>query len=941
MRLPRLLLFAFLSMLLPLVTSAQTPSTDLNSRLPFDPNVRTGKLPNGLTYYIRHNGKPEHRAELRLAIHAGSVLEDDDQQGLAHLNEHMSFNGTVEFPHNTLESFLEEHGARFGADLNAYTSFDETVYQESLPTDQGNVLDSGIDILGEWAHNNTFDSVEVEKERGVVGEEWRMGLGAFKRIQDKQFPIILAGSQYAVRNTIGLKPVIDTAHQSTIKRFYHDWYRPDLMAVVVVGDFDVDQMEQKVKALFTPLTNPPNERPRTEFPVPPHADTYVAINTDKEMPITIFSMEFERPGNDEITVADYRNDNLVTGLYEQMLNARIQEAIEKGEAPLTQAGVQDGEFVGSLKAFTVFALLSQDSIEAGISAVLRQVYRAEQSGFTPGELERAKKTLLSGMEKQWEERDKTKNTNFVDEYVRNFLQKEPAPGIDYEYELYKQYVPSITLEEVNALSPTLMENASPVIAFEGPESKDFTPPTKDQLMGILNKVKGEHFAAYDDKTTNAPLLAAAPKPGKIIDEKKTAATGVTVWQLSNGARVVLKPTDFKDDEILFHAVAPGGRSNAPDAEYESAQNGDNIVENSGLAGFDATTIKKMLAGKEVGVSSSISMLREDLDGHSTKKDLETMFQLAYLYMTQPRYDSSASATWISHQKAFLQNMGKMPEQAYSDTLQVTMAQYNYRSRPQTEETLNEIDPPKAYNYYKQLFSDASGFTFYFVGNIDPKTLRPMVEEYLASLPSTNQHKTWKDVGINPPKGMIVKKVYKGEAQKSVVSIIFTGKKAFSRENRFKLSAMSQALEIKLREDIREDKSGVYYVRVAPSFQKIPHEQYQITINFGCDPTRVDELVAEVMKQIDTITTQPIEATYVERVQKIGKNELEVNLKDNKYWMSTLQDRYWNDIDPSTITLADGNMLYDSLTPQDIFETAKDYFDRKNCVEVILYPEKKS
>jgi len=422
MRLHRFFFFALLSILLPRVTSAQTPSTDLNSKLPFDPNVRTGKLPNGLTYYIRHNGKPENRAELRLAVHAGSVLEDDDQQGLAHLNEHMSFNGTTKYPHNTLESFLEEHGARFGADLNAYTSFDETVYQESLPTDQGKVLDSGIDILGEWAHNNTFDSVEVEKERGVVGEEWRMGLGAFKRIQDKQFPVILAGSQYAVRNTIGLKPVIDTAHQSTIKRFYHDWYRPDLMAVVVVGDFNVDQMEQKVKALFTPLKNPPNERPRTEFPIPPHSDTYVAVTTDKEMPLTIFSMEFERPGADEVTVADYRYNNLVTGLYDEMLNARIQEAIEKGEAPLTQGGVRDGAFLGHLKAFSIFALLSQDSINAGITAVLSQVYRAEKTGFTPSELERAKKSLLSSIEKQWEERDKTKNINFAQEYVSNFLE---------------------------------------------------------------------------------------------------------------------------------------------------------------------------------------------------------------------------------------------------------------------------------------------------------------------------------------------------------------------------------------------------------------------------------------------------------------------------------------------------------------------------------------
>ncbi|HZK76737.1 MAG TPA: insulinase family protein, partial [Candidatus Kapabacteria bacterium] len=767
------------------------------------------------------------------------------------------------------------------------------------------------------------------------------GLGAFKRIQDKQFPVILAGSQYAKRNTIGLKAVIDTAHQSTIKRFYYDWYRPDLMAVIAVGDFDVDKMEQKIKALFTPLTNPPNERPRTEFPIPPHTDTYVAVNTDKEMPLTIFSMLFERPAIDETKVADYRRDFLVTGLYDQMLNARIQEAIEKGEAPLTNAGVRDGAFLGHLKAFTIFALLSQDSVQAGVTAVLSQVYRAEKTGFTSGELDRAKKTLLSQSETQWKERDKTKSGNFVEEYVRNFLEKEPSPGIDCEYELTKQYVPGITLDEVNALSPKLMENASPVVMFEGPDSKGFTPPTKEELMSILDKVKNEHFTAYEDKTSIAPLLASAPKPGKIIGEKKIASIGVTVWQLSNGARVVLKPTDFKDDEILFHAVAPGGSSTVSDADYESAQNGDNIVENSGLAGFDATTLKKMLAGKEVEVTANITALQSSLDGHSTKKDLETMFQLAYLSMTAPRYDSTASASWIAHQKAFLQNLNKMPEFAYQDTLALTMAQHHFRARPETPELLDEINPPKAYDYYKKLYSDASGFTFYFVGNIDLTTLRPLVEEYLASLPSTNQHTSWKDVGIYPPSGMIVKNVYTGEAPKSVVTIIFSGKKEFSREKRFMLAAMSQALEIKLREDIREDKSGVYYVRVYSSLQKIPHNEYKITINFGCDPARVDELVGEVMKQLDTLTSKPIEATYVERVQKIGKNELEVNLRENKYWMTSLEDRYWNGIDPSTITLADGNKLYDSLTPKDIFQTAKEYFNRKNCVEVILYPEKKS
>jgi zinc protease len=926
-------LLGFICAVQPLAAFAQS----LDTKLPFDSEVRTGKLPNGLTYYIRHNSYPEHRAELRLVIHAGSVLEDADQQGLAHLNEHMCFNGTAKYPHNSLESFLEEHGARFGADLNASTSFDETIYKESLPTDQGTVLDSGIDILAEWAHNVSFDSAEVEKERGVVGEEWRMGRGAFERIYNKQAPIIFAGSQYGNRNPIGLKAVIDTAYRSTVMRFYHDWYRPDLMAVVVVGDFDAGQMEQKIKSLFAPLTNPTNERPRTEYPIPPHQETLVAVNTDKEMPQTIFSMMFVRQKEDETTVAGYRETELVTGLYNQMLNDRIQEAIQKGEAPFAYAGAGDGGFIGHFNAFNIFALLRQDSIQSGVKSVLAQVYRVKETGFTQTELDRAKKALLSQMEKTWNERAKTKNTDFVREYISNFTENEPSPGIDYEYTLYKQYVPGISLAEVNALSPKLLDHASPVMTFEGPENSSFTPPTKEELLGALSSVEHEHLAAYKDNVSNARLLAKIPTPGKITSEKKLASIGVTIWQLSNGARVVFKPTDFKDDEILFHATAPGGSSTAPDVDYLSAQMSDNIVENSGLASFDATSIKKMLAGKEVEVSPYVSSLQQGLSGHSTKRDVETLFQLTHLYMSEPRYDSTASAAFITREKAMLQNMHKMPEMAYNDSLQVTMAQHHYRARPQTAESMDEVNTPKAYDYYKKLFSDASGFTFFFVGNIDVKTLRPLVEEYLASLPSSNQHTTWRDVGMHPPKGVIVKNVYSGTEPKSVVSMIYTGHKQFSRENRFRLSAMAQAFQMVLLDDIREDKSGVYYVRVSPSFSKYPHDEYRITINFGCNPARVDELVAEVRKQLDTLTMRPLTGTYVERVHKILTNELQVNLRENKYWMSELQDAFWNDLDPTAIP--ESSSLIDTITPQSVYETAKDYFDSNNCVQVVLYPEK--
>ncbi len=610
-------------MLLPAAVFAQQggqpSSLELTAPIPVDAAVRTGTLPNGLRYYIRRNSYPEHRAELRLVIHAGSILEDPDQQGLAHLTEHMCFNGTTEFPHNTLETFLEEHGARFGADLNAQTGFDETIYKETLPTDQNHVLDTGVDILAQWAHAVTFDSTEFEKERGVVREEWRMGRGAFERIFRHQAPIIYANSRYADRLPIGLKAIIDTAHRSTILRFYHDWYRPDLMAVVIVGDFDVDSMVREVNEVFSPLTNPPNERPRTEYTVPSHEPTFVAVDTDAEMPVTIFTMSFQRPYKAEKTVADFRKQ-LVTNLYDEMLNARIEEAIQKGQAPLSFAGAQDGSDLGHLRTFNIFAMLQQDSVDAGVKDALGQVFRAEQTGFNASELDRARKSLLAKEEKAWNERDKTKSAQLVGAYISNFTDQTPMPGIENAYAMSKLLLPGITLEEVNARSAQLMQNASPVMTFEGPSAKHFVPPSSDQLLAILNDAKRAHYAAYVDKTSNAPLVAHAPKPGTIIKETALAPIGVTVWQLSNGARVVFKPTNFKDDEILFDAVAPGGSSIVSNSDYVSAENGDNIVTNSGVANFDAPTLQKMLAGKEVGVTPDIEMYKSELQGHSTKKE---------------------------------------------------------------------------------------------------------------------------------------------------------------------------------------------------------------------------------------------------------------------------------------------------------------------------------
>ncbi|MDP4198714.1 MAG: insulinase family protein [Bacteroidota bacterium] len=935
MKKPTLLFGILLSVVLSGITHAQSASMALTDTLPLNPKVHAGVLANGLHYYILQNGKPEHRLEARLVVRAGSILEDDDQQGLAHLNEHMAFNGTKKFPHNALPSFLEAHGIRFGAHLNAYTSYDETVYMLELPTDKPTLVDTGIDILAEWAHNLLFDSLEVEKERGVVGEEWRLGLGANQRIGDKELPVVMYGSRFADRKTIGKKEIIDTAHQNRISQFYKDWYRPDLMSVVVVGDFDPAAMEARIKSEFGGMTNPNPERPRTEYEIPPHSETLVAVNTDKEMTNSRVRVHFMHPGHDELVVSDYRT-HLVGQLYDQMFAERLSDMIQQGGLPLTGAYAYDTRQTPAMRDYVIIGSLKPDSIGQGVSGLLREVYRAKQTGFAQTELDRVKKNMMSGIEGAYKEREKTNSSVYAGELVRHVLDRESAPGITYEYELTKQYLPGITLAEVNAAGQARFEHASTVLTYAGPANTTATP-TEAMLRSALHDAQTAPLAAYVDNASNMPLIATKPKPGKIVSESRIAEIGVTEWKLSNGARVILKPTDFKDDEILFRAIAPGGTSLASDANALDAALGTMVATAGGLGKLDEISLQKQLAGKELRLNPFASDVAHGLTGESSRKDIETLFQLAYLYESAPRFDSAMAAGAISRTAAMYQNRGKNPQAAFMDTIQVTMSQYNARDLPLTAERLKDVNIRKSFDYYRERFEDGGNFTYFMVGSFSEKEIRPFVEEYLASVPSRAKHETWRDNGIEPPAGVIKKTVRKGMAQKSSVQIIFTGPFHYTRSNRTKLSVMTQSLAIKLREDLREDKSGVYGIGVRGTPSKYPKERYQLTISFGCDPKRADELIAEVMKQIDTITTRGIDPIYLSNVKETSKTEYETQIKENDYWLNHLVTwaRYGDD--PKAILGVKSEI--DAITQDDVFQAAKQYLNTKHYVQVVLYPEK--
>lgn len=904
--------------------------------LPTDSAVIIGKLDNGLTYYIRENKKPEKRAELRLVVKAGSILEDDDQQGLAHFVEHMAFNGTKSFPKTAIVDFLEKSGVRFGADLNAGTSFDETTYFLQVPTDSQAVMRTGFQILEEWAHAVTFDDKEIDRERGVIREEWRLGRGAEERVARQHYPFEFYKSRYAERIPIGKIGIIDSGSHDAIRRFYRDWYRPDLMAVIAVGDFDKSDVEKLIVEHFSGLKNPTNERERVKYSIPDHNKILVSIATDKELSRTSVDVMYLKDAHDTKTAADYRRD-IISSLYDQMFNARISELLQKPNPPFIYGGGGDGRFFGDRQAYSLGAGVGDTAILSGFNALMTEAYRVKEFGFTSSELERQKTESLRWMEKAYDERDKTESRQFVYEYQRNFTDNEEIPGIGVELALYKQFLPGITIEEVNKLTSERMTNGNSVVLISAPRKDSVNLPSETEVLSVVNGERSKKILAYVDSVSSEPLISQIPIPGKVVEEKKIPSLGVTEWKLSNGAKVVLKPTDFKNDEILFSAYSPGGTSLVDDSDYLSAVAATTIIGQSGVSSFDAITLQKKLAGKVVSVSPRILDLSEGFNGSSSPKDVESMFQLIYLYGTTPRRDTAAFSAYMTRWKEYLQNMSANPQVIFGDTVRVTLANYHFRARPITSSLLNEVKFENAFSAYKTRFADFSDFTFFLVGSFQIDSIKTLVEKYIASLPSLNRGEKWKDVGIEPPKGVIAKEVHKGIEPKSTVNLTFTGTSEWSEQNRYDFNAMKEVLDIKLREVLRQDEGGTYGVGVYGSTILYPRPEYNLTLSWGCSPDRVDELVKKALIQIDSLKLKEPDSIYVEKVKEIDRRTYEVNMKRNNFWLSSLYSYYSHDENPEMIL--NYPKLVDGLRGSAIQSAVKKYFNMNNYVKIVLYPEK--
>ncbi len=904
--------------------------------LPVDPDVIIGKLPNGLTYYIRKNAEPKNRAELYLVNKAGSVLETDPQRGLAHFTEHMAFNGTRDFPKNELVNYLQKSGVKFGADLNAYTSFNETVYQLPVPTDSAKMFEKAFDILSNWAGYVTFDPKEIDDERGVVLEEERLrGKNAQERLQNQILPVLLNNSRYAERLPIGKEDILKTFKPETIKSFYHDWYRPDLQAVVAVGDFDPKRVEQLIKDNFSELKNPANEKSRTKYIVPATPGTKVKIATDKEFPYTLCEIVVRHPGTTVQTKADYLQSMRVN-LFNEMLNQRLSELTKQANPPFLFGRASYGGFLGHEDAFTSIAVAKPGELEKAIKAVVAEAERARKFGFTQTEFDRAKQDALTQMESGYKERDKTKSVNFVREYQQNFLEGEAIPGIAWEYNFFKENIDKIKLSEINALAGKYISDQNRAVIVEAPEKEKDKLPNEKTLLEWISSA-GKSVIAYVDNVSNKPLLAKEPAPGKIVSEKKDTAIVTTTLTLSNGVKVILKPTAFKNDEILINGYHFGGTSLASDADFTSADMADNVIGNSGLADFNEIQLGKMLSGKNVHISPNITETTEGINGSSSPKDLETALQLVYLYFTQPRKDADIWQSSMTQTKSILANRSLDPTSVFQDTVSAVLSNHNFRRMVPSTERLNNASLDKAYGFYKGRYADANGFTFTLVGSFDADKIKPLLEKYLGSLPSGKGDETYKNLGIHIPAGQLTKEVHKGIGDKSSVRLVFSGDYDFNADNNLQVDALNEILNIKLIERLREKEGGVYAPGVGANFVKVPNQRYSIIVQFGCAPANVEKLINATMEEINKIKQNGPEAVDIQKFVAEESRSTEVQLKENSFWAAHLAASSQNGEDPDAVLhhIKDLN----KVTVQSVKDAANKYLSGNNLIKLILLPEK--
>ncbi|MRG47674.1 insulinase family protein [Chitinophaga sp. SYP-B3965] len=897
--------------------------------VPLDAAVKVGKLPNGFTYYIRKNAVPEKRAVLYLANNVGSILETDAQQGLAHFLEHMAFNGTKHFPKNELVSYLQKAGVRFGADLNASTSFDETIYQLPVSTEDKTLFRNALQIMRDWAQDITLDGEEIDKERGVILEEKRQRLGSAQRIQDKTMPLWVNQSRYANRLPIGTEEVLKNFSHEEIRKFYEDWYRPDLQALIVVGDVNVAATEKAIISLFSNMKLPPHPKKREEYTIPLSGKNQFLMVNDPEVATMRMEVMVKHPAMEMKTVVDLR-EALKRTLFGMMMANRFNEIVQKPDAPFLNASSSIGQMMGDLDAFSGRVILKPGGAEKGIKAFWMELERVKQYGFTASELKRAGINYMSTIENAYKERDKTPSEGFVREYVQHFLHGVGSPGVVYEYELYKKIIAELGTDEMNQLAKKYITDTNrDIIIVADDKQKDSLP-----VMQWLQSV-GPVTAYEDKKVTRTTLLDQAPKAGTITSEKVLKEVGATELVLSNGVKVVLKPTEFKKDEIVFNAFSPGGLSLVSDADFYSARMASSLVSASGVSDMTLQELRNLLTGKTVSVGAFIDETTEGISGAASREDLETALQLVYLYFTKPRKDPVAFSNMVEQLRISYSNADQSPGTIFRDTLSAVLGDHHFRKMKMPPEKLDMLDADKALQIYKDRFADASDFTFTFVGSFDVAAIKPLLEKYLGSLPAIQRKETAKDLQLNYPQGRIVRKVIKGKEQQAVVMLAFGGAFEYEKATSDQMRALASILTIRLIERLREQEGGVYNARASVNIRKLPAGEYTFLVNFICDPRNVEPLILSVNSEIMKLKMEGAAEEDLTKYKAGEKSGLDRVMKENSFWLSYLSGKFINGEEPEMPEVRNRMKL---ITPQSLQQTAVKYFNNANYIRVILVPE---
>lgn len=915
-------LLSIAALCLPLACKTQLD----NQPLVLEPELRTGKLANGFTYYIRKNKSPEKRVVMYLAVKAGSILETDQQRGVAHFIEHMSFNGTKHFPKKELSNYLEKSGVRFGADINANTGPDETVYQLPLPSDNPELLAGGLQIMRDWAQDANIDAEDVDRERHVILEEKRVREGLQQRSEEQTIPIYTNGSRYGSRLPIGTEEVIMKVTPEEIRSFYKDWYRPDLQALIVVGDIDVDQMEKDIKAKFADLKNPEQEKERPVYRAELTGKNQYMQFIDPEFGGVAVEITMKQRQAVMTTTTDYRN-NLMRSLLGQMVNARFRQMPFATFTSLT----------GGLSAFLINIGSKPAETQPSLQGVWLELRRMQEQGFLQTELDRVKKSYLQNMTDVWKEQDKIASEILIKPYLQHFLTGNIVPGIAKDYELTSAMLPDITLAEVNDLLKSCLKDTDRDIIVKSSEENKAFLPDEATVLAWIDAVYTAPLTPFVDEVQKLPLLKKAPIPGKVTAVEDFGKIGIQKITLSNGLTVLLKKTNFQNDQILFKGFAEGGASLYSDADNLNAINAANIISVSGAGNYDAQQLGKLVAGRQIQVSPFVNDTYQGFSGVSSKEELSTTLELLNAYFTEPRKDQEAFNLLIERTKAQFANKVNSPVQVFMDTVTLILGNHHVRKQPQSLSSTNAVKLDRAYEIYKERFADASGFTFFFVGNTDLETMKPLLEKYLGSLPAKGLKEKIRDLGINIPAGRISKTVYNGSAQKSSVMLVYSGPFDYNYKNAYQMNAIADALKISITQRLRDQQGGTYTPNVQMSMTKYLKSRFSLTISFDCAPQNVDKLIASAQDELNKMRTSGPSAENLQKFKAVSQSGLQTGSTNNGFWLDYLASRTINK-EPLT-QFFDYETTVNNLTVQSIQQTAATYIQDKNFIKLVLMPEK--